>query len=334
MSNNKNENTNIQHTVKETEKDAFSGALAGLTRSFVRAVAQFGRSSIVKGGVSALFEETASYPLDLIKSKMQTSTSTTNMSVGSALKDIYKTQGVMGLFKGLSSPLVASAIIGSTQFGVFEGTYDILLHRQWIHSETVNLVVAGAASGFVQSFIATPVDVIKIRMQLQGGDHGHSGSNIQTAKSIVSEAGYRGLYRGLGATMYRDVPGLAVFFTSYEMLKRQLGVTGGHGGGSSSGVEHSTEEDIGSSGGFLKILASGGLAGVLYHSSTHMFDVCKTLIQSDIKREKYQGTFDCLKKVYQTYGVRGLFKGFQPTVMKSFLSNAVGFYVYELIKHI
>jgi len=39
---------------------------------------------------------------------------------------------------------------------------------------------------------------------------------IKTAKTIINTGGLRSLYVGMGATMLRDIPGFAVFFSVYE----------------------------------------------------------------------------------------------------------------------
>lgn len=85
---------------------------------------------------------------------------------------------------------------------------------------------AGAASGIV----TCPLDVIKTKLQAQGGfqrRRGGIGANvqmasrgmIQTAETIWKEEGVRGMYRGLGPMLLGYLPTWAVYLTVYERSK-------------------------------------------------------------------------------------------------------------------
>ena len=45
---------------------------------------------------------------------------------------------------------------------------------------------------------------------------------FKTATNIVKSNGLKGMYRGFGLTLMRDIPGGAVVFTTYELLKRHI----------------------------------------------------------------------------------------------------------------
>lgn len=70
------------------------------------------------------------------------------------------------------------------------------------------------------------------------------------------------ILQGMVPTLYRDVFGYAIYFATYEYLKRQFNgeaaASSGHGGG----------------GDLIGVLAAGGLAGVAYHALTQ-YVACK-----------------------------------------------------------
>lgn len=86
--------------------------------------------------------------------------------------------------------------------------------------------LAGAASGIV----SCPLDVIKTKLQAQGGframRNGVKLSNIAyrgvqgTAQMIWKEEGLRGMYRGLGPMLLGYVPTWAVYLTVYNKAQR------------------------------------------------------------------------------------------------------------------
>lgn len=43
-------------------------------------------------------------------------------------------------------------------------------------------------------------------------------------RSVIQHEGYRGLWRGLGSTLCRDVPFSGIYWTSYESLKKWYGI--------------------------------------------------------------------------------------------------------------
>ncbi|KAN0037542.1 hypothetical protein ACTFIV_002893 [Dictyostelium citrinum] len=344
-------NNNEINEVDE-EKAVEGGFLAGLSRNATRILGSFSKASLQRlskplaGTISGMAEESAGYPLDLIKTRIQLGkggVGSANTSIIKIFKDVIKTEGAFGLFKGLSSPLISSALVTAIQFGLFEDTLKYFRKHQYFKNhDTFSLLLSGSIAGFAQSFITCPVDLIKIQMQIQGISPQNSINNNQNnnnnnnsknknnnntpkgnsyyTKLIYKERGILGFYQGLSPTLFRDVPGLAIFFTTYETLKKQFGIP-----------VLSTKSPTDFIKSFIPIVLSGGSAGVLYHGLTHPFDIAKTIIQSDRSGTKYKGTFDCLKQVYQNQGPKSLFKGFSAVAIKSFQSNAVGFLVYEMV---
>lgn len=75
------------------------------------------------GAVAGLFGQSASYPLDIVRRRMQTKKGYN--SIGYTLRVVLKEGGVVhGLYKGLS----LNWIKGPISVGVSFTTYDILLH--------------------------------------------------------------------------------------------------------------------------------------------------------------------------------------------------------------
>jgi solute carrier family 25 folate transporter 32 len=98
-------------------------------------------------------------------------------------------------------------------------------------SDSAFNALAGAAGGFASGVVTCPLDVIKTKLQAQGGfrpQQGNAGpmsTNIVyrgmlgTAKVIWREEGLRGMYRGLGPIILGYLPTWAVWFTVYGKSK-------------------------------------------------------------------------------------------------------------------
>ena len=84
----------------------------------------------------------------------------------------------------------------------------------------------GAVAGAVSGVVSCPLDVIKTKLQAQGGFKVHrDGSKLAsaayhgvqgTAETIWREEGLRGMYRGLGPMLLGYVPTWAVYLTVYN----------------------------------------------------------------------------------------------------------------------
>lgn len=90
--------------------------------------------------------------------------------------------------------------------------------------------LAGAIGGFTSGIVTCPLDVIKTKLQAQGGfsPQGTRRTRVYkglfgTASVIWKEEGLRGMYRGLGPIVMGYLPTWAVWFTVYNKTKLFLG---------------------------------------------------------------------------------------------------------------
>lgn len=97
-------------------------------------------------------------------------------------------------------------------------------------SETQFNALAGAVGGFTSGIVTCPLDVIKTKLQAQGGmlsiakgrhvgHHRIYSGLLGTAGIIWKDEGVRGLYRGLGPIILGYLPTWAVWFTVYNKSK-------------------------------------------------------------------------------------------------------------------
>lgn len=99
-------------------------------------------------------------------------------------------------------------------------------------SDTAFHAFAGAAGGFMSGIVTCPLDVIKTKLQAQGGFRAAQAAQhnlalpkaiykgmLGTGRVIWKEDGLRGLYRGLGPIILGYLPTWAVWFTVYGKSK-------------------------------------------------------------------------------------------------------------------
>ncbi|PKI78447.1 hypothetical protein CRG98_001159 [Punica granatum] len=184
------------------------------------------------------------------------------------------------------------------------------------------VALGGVGTGAIQSLILTPVELVKIQLQLQDQNrpkthpmYCHKGP-LSVARSIFHTKGLRGMYRGLGITVLRDAPAHGFYFWTYEYMREQF-----HPGCRKSGQES-----------LRTMLVAGGLAGVASWICCYPLDVIKTRLQaqSPLAPLKYNGIVDCLRKSVREDGYGVLWRGLGTAVARAFVVNGAVFSAYEI----
>ena len=149
------------------------------------------------------------------------------------LTSTLRSSGVRGLYRGMSSPLLLVGCQKSVAFGVF-GTVVQHLQRQAPLPSLTQVCVAGIAGGVANSLILTPVDQLKIAMQIQSYGSGATEvplinnnspqpSMIATARQLINQQGFKqGIYGNFRATLLREVPMYSIYYTLYNLLHRSF----------------------------------------------------------------------------------------------------------------
>ncbi|XP_071746737.1 uncharacterized protein [Lepeophtheirus salmonis] len=202
------------------------------------------------------------------------------------------------LYRGIISPLAGVAFINAICFGVYGN-----VNRRLENSNSIqSITIAGSVSGFVQAFLCSPMELIKTQMQI--GD-GHLGVK-DTIKNIISHSGWRGLTKGLGITITREVPAFGIYFSSYEYMV--------------SGRQDNAP----------LVFAAGGMSGVFSWIFTYPIDVIKSRLQADIDG-RFKSPIHCLVTSLKEEGHKFLFRGVSSTVIRAFPTNAATMGVVTLI---
>lgn len=82
---------------------------------------------------------------------------------------------------------------------------------------------AGSISGAVQSVVASPMELVKTRMQInEDNTKSRKVGPIEVLKGIYKNEGglFRGVFKGWGITLAREIPGFGFYFASYEAMTR------------------------------------------------------------------------------------------------------------------
>lgn len=184
-------------------------------------------------------------------------------------------------------------------------------------------VALAGVSNASAALITNPVDVAKVRLQMDG-----QGA-VTTARTrryrgmfhaqgrIIQEEGVAGLYRGLSASLVREMSYSGIRLGLYEPTKQALGAT-----------------DPMSTPLYLKV-AAGAITGATGSVFANPFDLVKVRMQAlPENRPPYSSMFAAMSEIrLEGNGVRGLWRGAGPTVQRATLLTASQVPSYDHSKH-
>lgn len=136
------------------------------------------------------------------------------------VRKVVASEGIYGLYAGIQAPLPFVALFNATLFtsnGICRrviggGRNDDALSLG-------EIALAGVGAGAAVSFVACPTELVKCRLQVQPGVYNGA---IDCARRVWQAGGIRSLFRGMEATLVREMPGTAIYFGAYEWLIRRF----------------------------------------------------------------------------------------------------------------
>ncbi|BDA42467.1 probable mitochondrial carrier protein PET8 [Coccomyxa sp. Obi] len=265
--------------------------------------------NIAAGATAGAVVEAALYPLDTIKTRLQTATS------GGGLRALWQSGGGKALYSGILGNLAGVVPASAIFMGVYEPVKTAVEHRVPEDRQFLGSLCGGVAAGLAASFVRVPTEVIKQRMQT-----GEFTGAIRAVQGIVRREGARGLFAGYGSFLLRDLPFDAIEFMAYEQLKKAYKASLKRG--TTGRTELSAAETS----------VVGALAGAVTGLVTTPLDVIKTRLMTQGVSRKYDGIFDCARKIAKQEGAATFFKGWEPRVLWISIGGCVFFTALEEAK--
>ncbi|CAG9584407.1 unnamed protein product [Danaus chrysippus] len=276
-------------------------------------------SVLTRYGVAVLgawAAETATYPFDLTKTRLQIQSEVAATKHGYKLENhgmvktaigIAKQEGVLKLWSGLVPMFQRHAIYSGCRLVFYEQ------FRNAFKDDTgkVSLAVAsigGLAAGSLAQLIASPTDLVKVQMQAEGrrvlqGRPKRFKNCRQVYSLLYTQSGILGFWRGAVPNVQRaalvNMGDLAAYDCCKQFLLREVGMK-------DTPLVHAAAA-----------FAAGFVAAVMGTPA----DVIKTRLMNqpvgaDGRGTLYRGMIDCLQQSVKNEGVLSLYKGFLPLWMR------------------
>ncbi|KAF5875008.1 putative mitochondrial carrier protein [Botrytis fragariae] len=306
----------------------------------------------VAASVSSICSTFCAFPLDSVKTRMQTYKYN---NFTDCVRRTYQTEKLRGFFRGVAAPLASVTLVRTISFSVYQRskyTYSAWFKRNFdvdplVHINTFGTYptlstiacfgAAGATAGSFITLVACPFELTKLSAQVSvlmatkrqtslsdpvrnspmqnatAASYKDKGT-FKTAMNIVKNRGVSGLYSGFNLHLLRDTLGTAIYFMTYESCKQLLTTYTGSKGSTSP----------------FAVVVAGGFCGVASWALIYPIDSAKSIYQRNCltccKGETVQKApkirfFD--KKMYRGLGV---------SMGRSCVVNSIFFSVFEFIK--
>ncbi|ORY89157.1 mitochondrial carrier domain-containing protein [Leucosporidium creatinivorum] len=280
----------------------------------------------VAGVLSGATKLLVGQPFDLIKVRMQCSTEYRN--AWHCLKSTLGKEGPLALYKGASPPAVGWVLSDMMLLGSLHN-YRLMFARiearqrgedpaTEVAAERLSLkahAMSGAMAGWTCSLIMAPVDEIKSKLQMQTtGPKIYTGP-IDVAKQLVKKSGPFAFWRNLpAAAAHRTFIG--GLFCSYEVMTRAF---------------HDVPEDspwkVSNA---TATFIAGGLASNIFWASSYPLDAIKNRLMADsLIKPRYPTYASAARAIWAEGGMRSVFRGFLPAMLRAFPTNASALLVWE-----
>ncbi|XP_066489421.1 mitochondrial glutamate carrier 2 isoform X1 [Tiliqua scincoides] len=282
-------------------------------------------AKLINGGVAGLVGVTCVFPIDLAKTRLQNQQ---GKAVYTGMRDCLvktiRSEGFFGMYRGAAVNLT----LVTPEKAIKLAANDIFRHLLSQEGKELSLVremLAGCGAGTCQVVVTSPMEMLKIQLQDAGrlaahqqvavgcdgpaatshsppGQHYAAGSTTVSrrpsataiARNLLQTQGLAGLYKGLGATLLRDVPFSVIYFPLFANINKR-------------GQKPSAEKAS-----FLHSFLSGCVAGSVAAVAVTPLDVLKTRIQTlqkGLGEDTYSGLIDCARKVWIREGPTAFMKG-------------------------
>ena len=294
---------------------------------------------LVAGTAAGIFGVIPWYPIDTLKSRMQTRQAEAGGRISVLFMNMIKQEGFFSLYRGLLSPTLGYGLINGSVFGAREMTAKFLLDGSSRKLHFWEECVVGASAGFWSSFVRAPVERVKTVMQVRNREKvlAPYSNSLLCAKDLIKTHGLReGLYVGFGATVMREVPQYVLYFFTYARVKTFIehlsdkpadGSEAVDGGAARRWVE-SLDLSPATLKSFSPIIAGGAAGAMCWMPPLYSIDVIKTRLQSSPKGT-YSGFLDCVAKSYKAEGPMVFVRGLSLAFTRAFLVHGSIFFCYE-----
>lgn len=281
------------------------------------------------GGIAGAVSRTVVSPLERLKILMQIQSvgrDAYKLSVGQALAKMWREEGWRGFMRGNGTNCIRIVPYSAVQFS----SYNFYKRTFFEISPGADLspfkrLVCGGIAGITSVFLTYPLDIVRTRLSIQSASFAELGDRpdklpgmwTTLVRMYKTEGGVTALYRGIIPTVAGVAPYVGLNFMVYESVRKYL-----------------TPEGEQNPNATRKLLA-GAISGAVAQTCTYPFDVLRRRFQINTMSGmgyQYKSVPDAIRVIVLNEGIKGLYKGIVPNLLKVAPSMASSWLSFEMTR--
>ena len=254
----------------------------------------------VAGGLAVCI----SHPLELTKVRLQLdnelAASGTKRRYGGWIDCVLQTwrsDGIRGLQRGLPLGIVREVCFNAVRIGLYEPVLTVIrsaFGRGEIAPTVQERMAAGFVCGALGGCCVNPIEVLKVRMQAQGGLTGHQhgiANPVDGLNNLLREEGIAGCFRGVATSTMRGILGPGSQLIAYNEIKTTAVTCGAD---ASAIITH---------------VCCALTSAIISVAIVNPVDVVRTRIYNAPKDRLYASGIDAAQQLVRSEGVLAFYKG-------------------------
>ncbi|XP_028163391.1 mitochondrial thiamine pyrophosphate carrier-like isoform X1 [Ostrinia nubilalis] len=175
-------------------------------------------------------------------------------------------------------------------------------------------LIAGCISGVTTRFITQPLDVVKIRTQLQKKQsHAYSDKWFSTTRKIFAEEGITAFWHGHNLGQIHSILSVSSQFYVYELSTKFV---------SNASIDDKFKP--------FMMFCCGSFAGGCSAALVIPLEVVR--VRQMIVKEQYRGFFNGAKKVYKSGGIFAFYEGLSASLLQMGPAVGISFSVFRMVQ--
>lgn len=281
------------------------------------------------GGVAGAVSRTVVSPLERLKILFQIQSAGREeykLGVGKALKKMWQEEGWRGFMRGNGTNCIRIVPYSAVQFGSYN-FYKRSIFEAYPGADLSPFMrlTCGGLAGVTSVTFTYPLDIVRTRLSIQSASFAALGEKPKALPGMwatlmsmyKNEGGLLALYRGIVPTVAGVAPYVGLNFMVYEHVRKYL-----------------TPEGDKNPSAWRKLLA-GAVSGAVAQTCTYPFDVLRRRFQINTMEGlgyKYNSIGDAMRKIIAQEGIKGLYKGIVPNLLKVAPSMASSWLSFEMTR--
>ncbi|KAK3502675.1 mitochondrial carrier protein LEU5 [Neurospora crassa] len=312
----------------------------------------------VAGGLAGCAAKTVVAPLDRVKILFQAHNphfvkyAGSWWGFGEAIKEIYRQDGVKGLFRGHSATLLRIFPYAGIKFLAYEQIRALVITRK-DHETPLRRLVSGSLAGVTSVFFTYPLELIRVRLAFETKREGRSSlrsiirqiysENALTvpknapasahAPALIPRTGLANFYRGFSPTLFGMLPYAGMSFLTHDTVGDIFRHPSLAKWTTLPQPENAPAGKVAPLRSWAELTA-GGIAGLVSQTVSYPLEVIRRRMQvGGAVGDGHRLTIgETAKLIMRERGVRGFFVGLTIGYAKVVPMVATSFYTYERLK--